>query len=49
MIRKIIIGVFVALMVCLAIMTAATSIYCWINFAGKPVGEVPAWALWFMW
>lgn len=26
----------------------STSIYCWINYGGKPVSEIPAWALWFM-
>lgn len=24
-------------------------IYCWATYGGKPVGEVPTWALWLMW
>lgn len=24
------------------------SIYCWCVYGGKPVGEIPTWALWFM-
>ena len=23
-------------------------IYVWVNYGGKPITEIPAWALWFM-
>lgn len=25
-----------------------TCIYCWITYGGKPIEEIPLWALWFM-
>ena len=24
-------------------------IYVWVVYGGTPVGEIPMWALWFMW
>jgi len=24
-------------------------IYAWVTYGGKPVSEIPAWALWLMW
>ena len=32
----------------LAIVYGAMSVYCFAAYGGKPVGEIPAWALWFM-
>lgn len=26
----------------------ATTIYCLITYGGKPIQEIPGWALWFM-
>lgn len=27
---------------------AATTVYCFVVYGGKPAAEIPGWALWFM-
>lgn len=36
------------LVAALALGYGAMSIYCFAVYGGKPAGEVPAWAMWFM-
>lgn len=38
----------VGLIALLALGYAGVSIYCFAAYGGKPAGDIPAWALWFM-
>lgn len=38
----------IAVIAALVIGYAATSAYCFIEYGGMPVDEIPFWALWFM-
>ena len=42
----IIIGLF--LLMCLGIICVGWSIYAFVKYGNKPITEIPAWALWFM-
>lgn len=37
-----------AAMAAIVLGLVGTSIYCWASYGGKPIGEIPGWALWFM-
>ncbi len=39
---------FIALMALTALTVGGLTVYCWVAYGGKPVTEVPSWALWFM-
>ena len=41
--------VLYTVIILLAVASASMCIYCWITYGGKPVKEIPFWALWFMW
>jgi hypothetical protein len=38
----VVIGILIALSI------IALEVYVWITYGGKPIGEIPSWALWFM-
>ena len=38
--------VFVGILIALSIIVL--EVYVWITYGGKPITEIPSWALWFM-
>lgn len=45
---RILIFAMVAILILGILTCGGISIYCWCVYGGKPVGEIPGWALWFM-
>ena len=43
----VIIGIVLIIVAIVALIVI--EIYCWTNYGGKPVSEVPLWVLWFLW
>ena len=40
---------FVVISLCILLITfIGMEIYVWISYGGKPINEIPTWALWFM-
>lgn len=37
-----------ALLTLIIIAYVGIEIYVWVTYGGKPIDEIPAWALWFM-
>jgi len=40
--------VFIGILVIFALICIGWSIYAFVKYGSKPIGEIPAWALWFM-
>ncbi len=36
------------LVILIGLSILALEVYVWITYGGKPIGEIPSWALWFM-
>lgn len=46
--REIIILILAGIVVAGVLATLGMTVYCWVVYGGKPVSEIPVWALWFM-
>jgi hypothetical protein len=46
--EKLLFSLIIFVVASIFISLISIEIYCWITYGGKPVSEVPAWALWFM-
>ena len=46
-----IIGIITILIIVVGLILSVigVEIYVWIEYGSKPITEIPAWALWFMW
>lgn len=49
MLSKIISWVVIVVVVLLAVALFGFIAYVWLVYGGKPITEIPAWALWLIW
>ncbi len=47
--RTIFILLFIVFCVLVVVAFIGLETYLWINYGGKPIGEIPTWALYLMW
>lgn len=46
--RRILLWAGIALLGLFALINAGWSVYAFVKYGGKPISEIPGWALWYM-